>query len=177
MTDLTKLRAELRAGLDGVTPGSWCESNHIILSENLLCLGSGTYKRDAVHIARCSPENIRALLDALDDAEAHDYRKLTALGVGNGYGSLFVYGEYDAVKAAQALVFRAEKAERERDEAREALAKALNEAADEIDCGCPNRDAALAAESKADMWRACPLGTSCNARHAADIRSMKDQAQ
>jgi hypothetical protein len=63
----------------------------------------------------------------------------------------------------------------ERDEARTALATALNEAADEIDCGCPSRDAALAAESKADLWRACHLGTSCNARQAADIRSMKDR--
>jgi hypothetical protein len=55
------------------------------------------------------------------------------------------------------------------------LRAALDAAADEIDCGCPNRDAALAAESKADLWRACHLGPSCNARQAADIRSMKDR--
>lgn len=85
MTDLTKLRADLRMQ---VTASA---TTHTALSG----------------------AQLRALLDALDAAEARDYRKLTALGVGNGYGSLFVYGEYDAIKAAQDIVFRAEKAERE----------------------------------------------------------------
>ncbi|MFO0451070.1 MAG: hypothetical protein ACK52I_20840 [Pseudomonadota bacterium] len=113
MIDLTKLRAEMRAGLDGVTPGSF------YLMQNAVLAATGSTKH-ASYITRCSPENVRALLDAIDAAEAHDYRKMTALGVGKGSGSLFVYGEYEAIKAAQALVFRAEKAERERDEARAA---------------------------------------------------------
>ncbi|MFN8993126.1 MAG: hypothetical protein ACK5X3_05590 [Pseudomonadota bacterium] len=66
-----------------------------------------------------------------------------------------------------------ERLRRERDEAR---AKALEEAAAEVDCGCPNRADVLAAESKADLWRACHLGTECNARQAAAIRQLKDRA-
>ena len=46
--DTRALEAELLAGLEGVTPGPWVPS-----------------VANAAHIARCSPENIRALLDAL----------------------------------------------------------------------------------------------------------------
>jgi hypothetical protein len=62
MTDLTKFRAELRAGLDGVLPGSWGAFATIVSAAR-------NVSPNAVHIARCSPENIRAILDALDTAE------------------------------------------------------------------------------------------------------------
>jgi hypothetical protein len=80
VTDLTKLRAELRAGLDGVTPGPWeVGEGFRIVFDNDEARGviaecwiyDSPYEdlhAKAAHIARCSPENIRALLDALDDA-------------------------------------------------------------------------------------------------------------
>ena len=54
-------------------------------------------------------------------AEVERLKSMTAvtMGVGRGDGSLFVHGDYDSIKAAQALVFRAER-----------LAEALREAAD-----------------------------------------------
>ncbi len=62
MTDVTQIRAELRAGLDGVPPDSWRAFAGIVsVARNV--------SPNAIHIARCSPENIRALLEALDDAE------------------------------------------------------------------------------------------------------------
>jgi hypothetical protein len=63
-----------------------------------------------------------------------------------------------------------------RREVQEARNRALEEAAAEVDCGCPNRANALTAESKADLWRACHLGTECNARQAMQIRELKDRA-
>lgn len=55
-------------------------------------------------------------LDVLADrdelkAEIESLRAKTAMtmGVGTGDGKLFVHGDYDSVKAAQALVFRAER--------------------------------------------------------------------
>lgn len=75
--DLTQ---ELRAGLDGVTPGPWrvFETRQSRIANQTHV---GPYPRgvahitswgtdeprasNAAHIARCSPENIRALLDAL----------------------------------------------------------------------------------------------------------------
>lgn len=82
--DLTKLRAEWRAGLDGVTPGPWAYVPHFFSNGDIrrrsICIERSKYdwidfisevegEADAAHIARCSPENIRALLDALDTAE------------------------------------------------------------------------------------------------------------
>jgi hypothetical protein len=81
MTDTTKLRADIRAGLDGVTPGTWemvpagnrpevYASTRQAWGHDLLCrVESLNPAKDAQHIARCSPDNIRALLDALDAAE------------------------------------------------------------------------------------------------------------
>ncbi len=187
MTDLTKLRAELRAGLGGVTPGPWQFVPHYFSNGDIkrrsVCVERSKYdwidliadlnnEADAAHIARCSPENVRALLDALDAAERERDEAMGIVAVihrDGGHRAAEV-GNKQAIDEAHVkwgeLI-------RERDEARAELAKALDEAADEIDCGCPNRGAALAAESKADLWRACRLGTSCNARQAADIRSTK----
>lgn len=89
MTDLAKLRAELRAGLNDVTPGPWQASpqkgrpRHGVQAQvfryhadddtSILAVDMTETEAEATataaHIARCSPENIRALLDALDAAE------------------------------------------------------------------------------------------------------------
>ena len=51
-------------------------------------------------------------IDALK-AENERLREQTSctLGVGRGDGKLFVHGDYDSIKAAQAFIFRAEQAE------------------------------------------------------------------
>jgi hypothetical protein len=51
-------------------------------------------------------------------------KTLCMMDVGGGSGQLFVYGDYYAIKAAQAIVIRAEAAERERDEARRGVPNA-----------------------------------------------------
>jgi len=40
------------------------------------------------------------------------FETMTTMGVGRGDGRLFVHGDYDSIKAAQRLVFRAEAANR-----------------------------------------------------------------
>jgi hypothetical protein len=70
-------------------------------------------------------DELRAKLEALQ------LKTRCRMGVGDGTGQLFVYGDYDSIKAAQQTVFRAETAERERDEARaivDACAKVIREA-------------------------------------------------
>ncbi|TIV83849.1 MAG: hypothetical protein E5V64_06700 [Mesorhizobium sp.] len=89
--DVELIAAELRAGLEGVTPGPWkhvCPDRgycaDYIVTENFDAKdgqrhsdyvaetgnvvgprGNKFFEKDAAHIARCSPENIRALLDEL----------------------------------------------------------------------------------------------------------------
>jgi hypothetical protein len=117
--DLTKLRAELLAGLDGVTPGPWevAEEFRIVFDNDEArgviaeCWTYDSPYEDlhakAAHIARCSPENIRALLEALDDAE----REASALAAsqclcvtGDDYGNAYcrVAKERDEARAALA---------------------------------------------------------------------------
>jgi hypothetical protein len=69
--------------------------------------------REEYAAARVAAETaaLRAELDALK------LKTRCRMGVGDGTGQLFVYGDYDSIKAAQQTVFRAETAERERDEA------------------------------------------------------------
>lgn len=96
--DIAKLCAEMRAGLEGVTPGPWQRFRsdpaegvncHWIRAQPSPALRGfskeiayveGTYyadgenEKNADHIARCSPDNIAALLDALDEVETRlDY--------------------------------------------------------------------------------------------------------
>lgn len=49
---------------------------------------------------------INALLAALEELKA---KTSTCMGVGNGSGNLFVYGDYDSIKAAQRIVLESEK--------------------------------------------------------------------
>jgi hypothetical protein len=81
-----ELERELRAGLEGVTPGPWVHYcaplrhgmnviNEIQCGERAPVVSwsgfddsfrsKARHKKNATHIARCSPENIRALLDTI----------------------------------------------------------------------------------------------------------------
>jgi hypothetical protein len=73
---IEKIERDLRAGLDGVTSGPWMahmddftvrfESPFIPEQRKVaLCATGDGAGKNAAHIARCSPENIRALLDEL----------------------------------------------------------------------------------------------------------------
>lgn len=108
MRDVDALVAELRAGLAGVTLGPWYQTGapwfrsgdgvlagspdgniaYIIADcDNFTCprdeyegpFRLGDPERDAAHIARCSPENIAALLDALESERSRADRLKKAL--------------------------------------------------------------------------------------------------
>lgn len=90
MTDIDALLTDMREGLEGVTPGPWMTESverygeergcaYIVGEEQQGLIGaalswptemdSGDFSRTAAnarHIARCSPENLRALLDEID---------------------------------------------------------------------------------------------------------------
>lgn len=99
MMDIDSLIAEIRAGLEGVTPGPWfqtgspwfksgdgvlagspdgniafiiadCDTFSMSREEYTGPFPIGDAERDAAHIARCSPNNIAALLARLEAAEA-----------------------------------------------------------------------------------------------------------
>ena len=128
MTDLTKLRAEMRAGLEGVTSGPWCYDNYLATPGDMPEGWFGIYEMfeddppiltttmegnaEAIvkHIARCSPDNIRALLDALDAEERYRTE--------NDYIILDLDAKLSGAEHER------DEARRERDEARAALEKA-----------------------------------------------------
>lgn len=71
--------------------------------------------QDALLIATCDPDTIRELLAERDQlaaeiealrAEVERLRSMTAMtmGVGSGDGNLFVHGDWESIKAAQAIV-------------------------------------------------------------------------
>ena len=89
-----------------------------------------TWPEDTEAVVSYSP---REIVDAiLSDLRAAGYavvRRQCTMGVGTGDGLLFVHGDYDSIKAAQAIVLAKEAAEAE-------VAK-LREALDEIAYGAP----------------------------------------
>jgi hypothetical protein len=110
VTDIDRLIAEMRAGLEGVTPGEWeyyphkegdwrkPESPAAMVNETgdkvIDCTwasateeGQRTYK----HIARCSPANIAALLDEIERLRADNARLQTAV---NSIASQKKYAEH-----------------------------------------------------------------------------------
>lgn len=58
-----------------------------------------------------------------------------------------------------------------RDLARAMVAAKVEEAAQEVECGCPEREAVLSATNKANRWRACGRDP-CGAEVGLDIRAL-----
>lgn len=92
MTEAAELIAKMAAGLKGTTPGPW-HHYHAPLREGMTTIdeiqcrerrnpivqwggfdnsfrSKAKHKRNAAHIARCSPDNIRLLLDHIETLEA-----------------------------------------------------------------------------------------------------------
>ncbi|TSE32973.1 hypothetical protein LCC91_07870 [Tepidimonas taiwanensis] len=79
-------------------------------------------KPEALRLAAACEESARAWLHEIDTRQraAAELRRLhtevewlkpmtaVTIGIGKGDGNLFVHGDYDSIKAAQSLVFRAE---------------------------------------------------------------------
>lgn len=61
---------------------------------------------DSLFIARANPATMRTIITELRQLRA---KTQVTMGVGNGSGSLFVYGDYDSIKAAQKIVLEVEK--------------------------------------------------------------------
>ena len=83
MADTDKLAAEMLAGLEGVTPGPWTWGSKYVCRldgtryERLFQTSTGEneggdsqWELNAAHIARCSPDNIRTLLEERSAREA-----------------------------------------------------------------------------------------------------------
>lgn len=135
MTDLTTYRRELRAGLADVTTGPW-ESDYGAIygdmdKDGLATVASTTlprgplgtkltkhWMRDAAHIARCSPDRIAALLDALDAAERERDEALATLATYRADNGCTRGQRSDATQFCAEAV----QAMKERDEARAELA-------------------------------------------------------
>jgi len=60
---------------------------------------------DMAFIAAANPAVVLALLDRIAELEA---KTEMTMGVGSGNGNLFVHGDYDSIKAAQAIVLENE---------------------------------------------------------------------
>lgn len=96
MTEAVELIAKLAAGLKGTTPGPW-HHYHAPLRAGMTTIdeiqcrerrnpivqwggfdnsfrSKAKHKRNAAHIARCSPDNIRTLLDHIETLEAENER-------------------------------------------------------------------------------------------------------
>jgi len=88
MTDVSKLISDLRAGLEGVTPGEWRVGP---VDDTIVTAADGSevaqidgdynepdlwpiMEANAAHIARCSPDNIAALLTHVAALEAENTR-------------------------------------------------------------------------------------------------------
>ena len=88
-------REELRTAIErALTPGtSAVDADDALTAAYMLGLAAGTAELRRLH------------------TEVERLRSMTAMtmGIGRGDGNLFVHGDYDSIKAAQSLVFRAER--------------------------------------------------------------------
>lgn len=85
-------------------------SNKPVVDLNWLCNwleenSSGIYRpaKEAAHVIRSMSSEIESLRAQLSD-------KNVSMGVGDGSGSLFVYGNYESIKATQSKIFELEAA-------------------------------------------------------------------
>ena len=104
MTDLTKLK-ELA---ERSTPGEWEMDGWEVgpASEPNASIAKCSKREDAAWIAAANPQAILGLISEVERLRAITS---TCMGVGDGSGNLFVHGDYDSIKAAQAIVFRMER--------------------------------------------------------------------
>lgn len=97
MSATDKLIEELLTGLEGVTPGPWTwgmkyvcrreDSKYTRLfgtPNDEQALEGSQWETDAAHIARCSPDNIRALLDTITSLKEENERLRAALAFADG---------------------------------------------------------------------------------------------
>lgn len=109
--------AELRDGLEGVTPGPWANnaSGHVYSKPLMKTIMKpwNANGDDPIHIARCSPDRIRALLARLDAAERREKELRKALKMTSRRLQGFVgavgditdcSGDVDALNAADAAL-------------------------------------------------------------------------
>jgi len=164
--DIDKLRKDLRAGLEGVTPEKWFirTNRHTstdgrpwgwldaappggpqkeISGVRVTWTQGDASEANARHIALASPQNVAALLDHIDRLEAK------AVSLGNDVHALT--GEASAYRSRVAAAeARAEAAEKERDEWKERLQA-------EVHLSSKNNNRAIAAEAELARLRA-PVG-------------------
>lgn len=147
---------ELKAIAEKATPGPWWVDSHgmtmmsmekmevifnhpaqgiAVRNEETGNLSHWRNDWDASFIAAANPKTVLALIDEIECLQA---KTGTTMGVGAGDGSLFVHGDYDSIKAAQAIVLERDqlKAEVARSTEREIMQLAeveyLRKAASEV---------------------------------------------
>lgn len=84
--DIDTLIADFRAGLDGVTPGPWRvhdDPRKWVTANVPDSAWRVNRDADAAHVARCSPENIQALLDEIERLRAEPPKPRDAIAVGD----------------------------------------------------------------------------------------------
>lgn len=106
-----------------------------------------------------------------DDAIAHDYRKLMCMGVGDGSGSLFVYGDYESIKAAQSRVFAYEKSLVERAALKARVAEVTKER-DEARRQWKNYESAAS-----DVWDRLQFAESSLAASRRQVEGLKEDLE
>jgi hypothetical protein len=90
---IDKMIGELRAGLEGVTEGPWSFDGNCggYVADAEARIARAYAAADAAHIARCSADSIRTILDALAATQEENRRLRSALDIADrlierGYG-------------------------------------------------------------------------------------------
>ncbi len=124
MTDLEDLKAKALAA----TPGPWyCDEPFVGSSHHSHNIVSGVGDNPISNghfIAAANPGAVLELIERLESAESErdalraelEAKTSTMMGVGDGAGKLFVYGDHDSIKAVQALILQGEQGESDRAE-------------------------------------------------------------
>jgi len=112
--------AEIRAGLDGVTPGPWIVSRNPkkwvdTIGPAAPNCWADNRDADAAHIARLDPDTVRAILDRLEAAEASNRRQSDEIArlsgeLGEARGMLDASENYNLIAGWEERAERAEAA-------------------------------------------------------------------